>query len=426
MKKLKIALFTSVLIAALATVLSAEERTAPCGMRYIFQPPGAVTKQRPLPILLCLHGLGDKPQNFLMFISGIGTNFIRVAPYPSQPGQWQPGDEDKLANLVEDLQKQYTITQVIVLGFSGGASLGVQFAMKYPHLVNGVISHSGGNPYGSQVAPTPDAYRMAVYLIHGTADTTVPISSSREAKKDFDAKGCKWTYLEEIPGWGHKINPGACKRGMQWIADAIKKGGGGGTTPWTKEEIDERVKKALELAKEKKYDDALKIFEEFSTKMRIMDSKAGKILVDALKPMTDSADKAELAFGLRAAGFAGEPAHAILKKYLSEKEGEDLYLAAIDALGRGGEKSLPLLHPILKSKDLGYKAAKAAVAACAAIKSPSSAKPLVELLEDVEKDSGEMAAALKEPVISALRSITGASLTTAADWKDLAKKKNYK
>jgi predicted esterase len=428
-------IFVITLIFALALQMSAfsaeiEKRTAKCGMQYFLDTPEKFSKKKLVPLMIYLHGAGDDAGRFFKHLrkeACVGVTYLGVGPVATNPGYFDQVDRDKIAALIEELKSQYNIKHVILYGFSRGAFQSLMVALKYPYLVNGAIVNSGGNPWGAQVAPEPDAVNVAVYLIHGTGDGTVNIENSRNAKKDFDAKGFKWTKFEEIPGMGHQMDKAASLRAIKWIEDVIKKGGGGGSAPLTKDEIDKAADKAIALAKEKKFDEALSEVATLGGKCRYINDKNGKFLLDKILPLTGCEDRGEKLFAVKALGFAGVLALANITAILdNSKADEELSLAAVFALGGCTEKALTALHPLLKSEEFGGKKALAAIEAVARIRSKSSVKYLVGLLEELEKAGGDRSSLLTTPIQNALQIITGTSQSNSESWKKWMTENNIK
>lgn len=418
----KLAVIFAVLAAALVFVpeLFAAEAVAPCGMRYIIQGAPSAAKARPLAVLL--HGAGGAPGGFIN-AGPFGAEYIRVAPYAATPGVYEDVDVPKIADMIKDLKKRFKISHVICFGFSQGAFIGVRVAMQYPELVTGAISCSGG----LGVIPPPDnedVKRVAFAFIHGSADGTVPVDRSRQADRECKKAGYKYVFYEEVPGYGHNMHKGSIDKAYAWMLNVIKQGGGGGDSPWTKAEITERANAAIAFAKQKKYDEAFKELGKLrEKKCRVVDENGGKNLAELLQPLADGTEKELKLFALKAMGYASAPGIAALKKIVTNSDTpEDEFLAACEGLGLAGEDAVPVLVPILKSEQFGYKAAKAAAEALGKTKALKSFKHLLDLLEDVEKKEAEMGI-LKDPVNKALSEITGANYTTAEQWKEWAKKK---
>ncbi|MHC4661494.1 MAG: alpha/beta hydrolase, partial [Planctomycetota bacterium] len=287
---------------------------------------------------------------------------------------------------------------------------------------------SGAIPYPS-VPKGEDNKRVAFAIIHGTADQAVPVADSRRAEKLLKEAGYKWVKYWELPGHAHSVDRKTVDKAHNWLLEVFKKGGGGGEAPWSKEEVEKKMNKVKSLAGEKKFSEAEAVLKGLEKKGRYMTGKTGKIVVDALKPLAESSDRATKLFAIKSLGYGESAATSILKKTLSaaEKENdEELYLVAITGLAKAGEKALSTLHSVIKKNLFGFKAAKAAVEAVERIKSPKSAKPLVSLLASIEKEGGEKKNALFEAVQKSLRTITGAQCSTAEEWKQWLKDNKFR
>ncbi len=409
-------LLACLLVAALHVSLAAEEDRSKSGLRYIIKKPSGFSAKKKTPLLLMLHGSGTSPQNLMSLTGGctFKKKYLQVYPY-APGGKFSLPDVSRLAELVREMQEKYKITHTIAMGYSQGGYYSIRVALNYPLLINGVIAFSCGLPF-HPIGPefqTDLHRRMAIAFICGGNDKP---KRATDGKAELERAGYKHLFLKIVPGLGHQPhNPTGCKA-HKWMLKVFKKGGGGGIIPWDKKDTAKAATEALALAKEKKYDEALARLGKLNRKGWIVDSKNGKPVANAMKPFFTSEDKAEKFFGIRATAYAGPAGLSALKKALEENvENEEIYLATVKALGHAGDCALDTLHPLMSKDTFSWKAAKAAIGAVEEIASRDSIKPLAKLLEKIEK-KGETAG-LKEPVIKALRAITGADKTSAAEWK---------
>jgi predicted esterase len=423
---LRILLFA--LLFLIPSTLAAEEDSAPCGMKFIIVKPQGFDPSKPAPVLFCLHGVGDNPNNFMQVCEGKIqwiSEYVRIYPYPTDPQAFANGDEHKFANVAEYLMKKYKVSRVVVFGFSRGGCMAMQFGLAYPNLVNGVIAHSGNNPYHKFVHPTPDARRLAIALIHGKNDQAVPISFFEEAVKGFQDKKYKWTKFTEVPNWPHSVHFPSVAEAHAWLLDVFKKGGGGGgVTKWNDKDVKEVLKESLARLGEKKTKDldpakeAHFIIRALGYKSSTLDPKMGKQVVDKLLPLTKKSDREVQLYAIKSIGLGGPESIQHLKKILDkEKDDEEAYLAAVYSLGYAGPNALPVLYEIMKKDSFDFKAAQAAVEAITKIRSSSSAPVLLEFLKELEKDGGKKASALLETVQTALKMICMEKFTASAEWE---------
>lgn len=205
-------------------------------------PAGPFTK-----LLVAAHGYGANAENLLPLgpdMAPPGTLFVSVnaptlCPHSADGFQWMPLDEDKidhcLQNLktyplageilspgelfqatVRDLQQRYNITatHTYLLGFSQGAMIALEVGLTAaPPLCAGIIAYSGmlcRNPGpASQNSPK-------VLLVHGDADTVVPLEASEHAFQTLKGLGYDVTLMK-CPHLEHSISWDGIQAGLALI-----------------------------------------------------------------------------------------------------------------------------------------------------------------------------------------------------------------
>lgn len=159
-----------------------------------------------LPTVVALHGLGDRPEDFIHALDGL-TGPVRVvavqAPEPwgndghawwtrrVSGGDWDAlaGDvrsaADALVPLLEQLGSDASVCgKPVVTGFSQGGMLSFALAGRHPELIAGAVPVSGMILDG--VATQPWAPTRA---LHGDADPVVPYAPTRAAVDALSAAG---------------------------------------------------------------------------------------------------------------------------------------------------------------------------------------------------------------------------------------------
>lgn len=409
----------------------AEEETAPCGMRYIVDYPPGLSKSKPVPMLIALHGNGGAPQSVkgqLGACRSWSSGYICVYPYPSAGDRrFDQPDVDKIADIIKSFKKRYRISHVITFGFSGGSFIALDVGLRHTKLVNGSIVHSGGCSYHENVPNDENMKRLAVAYICGTADQG-QLPMARTAVNAMKKVGFKWVYFKEVPGLGHTVDGKQVNDAYNWMMGVFKQGGGGGTMSWKDEELKKKFDAALALAKDAKSADAVNALTDLNSDERQMSADNEKKLVAMLQPLVKDNSSDLRIFAAESMGFAGAEGAKELKKMLVDfKADEQMTLAVIRGLGRSVENGTQALCGILKGADFEYRAALAAVAELEKIGDMESVKPLIELLAKCEKSPDDVGKVLKDPVQNALKKITGASCDSSATWttwlKDNKKKK---
>lgn len=160
-----------------------------------------------LPLVFCLHGLGDNAQN----MSGIGLNsmadtarFLVIYPQGQSNGfgqtAWNNGtllsssanDIDFFDAMMNHMINTYNVdpARIYVSGFSMGAIMSYRLACSLNDRVAAIGVMSGAMSTNDYTSCTP-AYKTPVIHIHGTNDGTVPFEGTPQpslklGKESFD------------------------------------------------------------------------------------------------------------------------------------------------------------------------------------------------------------------------------------------------
>jgi len=204
------------------------------GVRYIELLTGDAAATDELPMVIAIHGLGDRPENFAGLLQGLAQPARVILPAglkPSDDGfSWfdvraRSRDVDALAKGIGDASdtlaafidtvsaERPTLGKPIVTGFSQGGMLSFAIAAGHPESVSAAFPVSGWLPpplwpeAGPKGAPTP------VVALHGDADNAVLIEPTRLAVARLQELGYS-VELREYPEVRHQIT--AEMRGVLW------------------------------------------------------------------------------------------------------------------------------------------------------------------------------------------------------------------
>jgi len=173
--------------------------------------------------MICVHGRGASAQDILGLAQEFGvTDVAYLAPqaaentwYPYsflQPiAQNEPGLTSglkKIAEIIHSLNEQgVTPDRIVLLGFSQGACLSLEFAARHARRYAGVIGFSGGL-IGPPGTPRNDEGAMEgtpVFLGCSDIDPHIPLARVHETADVFRQLGA--TVDERIyPAMGHLVN----------------------------------------------------------------------------------------------------------------------------------------------------------------------------------------------------------------------------
>jgi phospholipase/carboxylesterase len=186
---------------------------------------GAKTSDK-VPLILAIHGFGDRPEAFSGIFNGLSARARIVLPYGlSSHGDgfsWFPLSRldpkalaeatthaaNELATLLVDLEQSRPIQgKPIVTGFSQGGMLSFTLAVLHPERIGVAL------PIAGLLAPAliPSSWPMGkvappVHAFHGDADDRVPIAEARDTVLALSKVGFAVT-LSEYPNVRHSVSP---------------------------------------------------------------------------------------------------------------------------------------------------------------------------------------------------------------------------
>ncbi len=175
------------------------------------------------PVLIMVHGRGAAPPNILELIPRLGrSGWTYLAPtaagrtwYPysfmADQSQNEPGLSSALDVLTRLLERVMVAgvppSRVVLLGFSQGACLTAEFAVRNPRRYGGVLVFSGGliGAPGS-IAENPGSFKSTpVFLGCSDVDSHVPRTRVEESAAIFTKMGAA-TTCRIYPGMGHLVS----------------------------------------------------------------------------------------------------------------------------------------------------------------------------------------------------------------------------
>lgn len=106
------------------------------------------------------------------------------------------------------------LNRTILMGFSQGAMMALYTALYRTPTIAGVLSYAGG--LFAKSAPDRSALNMPLCLIHGDADTVVPLSLFQESTKQLKEDGLK-PEIHILSNLDHTIDDRAFKIGRDFL-----------------------------------------------------------------------------------------------------------------------------------------------------------------------------------------------------------------
>jgi len=191
------------------------------------------------PLVVAVHGLGDRPENLAHLYRDISAPCRLVlprGPIPHGSGSswfdidipYAPdaalGDRigaaaDRVAALIDHLKTTRAFRgKPVVTGFSQGGMISFAVAIRHPESVGFVVPIAGALPEAALPAGPAAGTLPSVRAFHGTADTLVPIDFARRTIAALTAAGYD-AELQEYAGVGHTV-PSAMQRDALAVIDA--------------------------------------------------------------------------------------------------------------------------------------------------------------------------------------------------------------
>jgi phospholipase/carboxylesterase len=192
----------------------------PLSLTHLFQRPRQVSDNPPL--LLLLHGYGSNERDLVGLAPYLDPRFQIVsarAPQTLSPGSYawfelswtvandiiinfQQAEQSRtlLIGLIAEALAAYggDPARVYLLGFSQGAIMSASVTLTEPDLIAGAVLMSGRIPEEIRplIAPAERLDGKPFLVVHGTADTVLPIRNGRASQAFLAALPVALTYQE--------------------------------------------------------------------------------------------------------------------------------------------------------------------------------------------------------------------------------------
>jgi len=193
---------------------------------YVLGQPSGYNAARRWPLLILLHGSGDRAENmFPIWRTAELTKNVIVCALNSRNAQgWDGEDEKAILALIPQLGKEFSVdpAQVWIGGFSAGGFMTAAVEVQHHKLFAGAIIMGSGDAYARQFR---DEYKAAAqtdhfYLFVGEKDPNNPVM--KQTDKNLEALGCRRKKFVEAPGIGHTYRPQDVQEIGKWLMGAIQ------------------------------------------------------------------------------------------------------------------------------------------------------------------------------------------------------------
>lgn len=185
---------------------------------------------------ILLHGRGGSAQGILSLAGAIDRSDVAWLAPQASGNAWYPQsflaplEENEpwlgsallmLGRLVEDLAERGVLAErVVLMGFSQGGCLAVEFAARHARRYGGLAALSGGliGPPGTPRGYTGSFEGTPAFLGCSDRDPHIPLERVEETAEVLDRMGAEVTK-RIYPGMGHNVNDDEIDQ-MRAIVDA--------------------------------------------------------------------------------------------------------------------------------------------------------------------------------------------------------------
>jgi predicted peptidase len=182
------------------------ETTVPVSLDYLLYLPPDYEKQEKWPLLLFLHGSGERGDNLdlvkvhgppKLIAAGKDFPFIVVSPQCPKERRWEPIE---LTALLDDIVRRYHVDEdrISVTGLSMGGFGTWRLAAYTPHRFAAIVPICGGG----EKYWVRSHVNLATWAFHGAKDTGVPVERSTVLIEELKKRGGK-PKLTIYPEAGH-------------------------------------------------------------------------------------------------------------------------------------------------------------------------------------------------------------------------------
>ncbi|CAM3189080.1 phospholipase [Pseudomonas floridensis] len=236
-------LFAALLFVCSGLVQAQDTLNTDLPLNYLAQA-SADTPNKPLVIFI--HGYGSNAADLFDLKDRLPAdyNYLSVqAPVELQPGSYKwftrkPGvveydgvTEDlknstgQLTAFIRQATDQYKTRpdKVFLIGFSQGAMMSYEVALRQPTLVGGIAALSGRllSVVKSELKPDDALKRLNVFIGHGAEDRQVSYASGPEAEATLKGLGLKPEF-HGYQGLGHSLSGAEVEDLADWLKKSVR------------------------------------------------------------------------------------------------------------------------------------------------------------------------------------------------------------
>lgn len=241
MKRLAVLLFP--FIAATTQAQPVLEQDLPLG--YLARPG---TNPPAQPLIILLHGSGSNEEDLfslcdelvsdatcLSLRAPLKVGDMRYQWFSKTPsdGPYEGVEEDVKRSLADvrafiaQAQAKYRVrpARTYLVGFSQGAMMSYEVALRDPQAVGGIVALSGklNADLRHGLARATTLSRLPVFIGHGTADSVLPYGDATQANEQLIKAGIHPSF-HAYPGMGHGVSDTEVGDVRTWLIQVMGKG----------------------------------------------------------------------------------------------------------------------------------------------------------------------------------------------------------
>jgi phospholipase/carboxylesterase len=180
-------------------------------------------------VVILLHGRGRDTADVLSLADRIGDPEVAYLAPAAAGDTWYPQsflapvaeNEPYLSSalgVVDALVHAHDPERLVLGGFSQGACLAAEYALRHPRRYGGLLLYTGGaiGPPGTAWPPRGSFAGTPAYLGTSDPDAWVPVERVRETAEQLRAQDAEVT-LDVFPGMDHLVNDQEIAAGRELI-----------------------------------------------------------------------------------------------------------------------------------------------------------------------------------------------------------------
>jgi phospholipase/carboxylesterase len=231
-KALLLATLLLMLVVGCSRTQTSPPPPAAAPVQYLERLTGGAQEGDKLPLVVCIHGMGDRPESWLDEWGDFPKRARIVLPrapdpygdgfswfhYPPASSEAMSSEiakvTERLAATLSAIQRaRPTLGKPIVMGFSQGGFLSYAMAVRHGSEIAAAFPISSDLPASLVPTGRAEPNQAPIFAVHGDADTMVNIAPERDAVAKLKDLGFH-VELKEYPGVPHTYSP-AMRRDVQ-------------------------------------------------------------------------------------------------------------------------------------------------------------------------------------------------------------------